>query len=63
MMEGKTEKGDPGQQELTVAWHALSAEEAIGRLQTDQEKGLSTEEANRRFGEYGPNELKEKPRP
>ncbi|HBF41412.1 MAG TPA: ATPase, partial [Anaerolineaceae bacterium] len=62
-MEGKTEKGDPGQQELTVAWHALSAEEAIGRLQTDQEKGLSTEEANRRFGEYGPNELKEKPRP
>lgn len=40
-----------------VKWHAKSPEEAAGLLDTDIDKGLSSEEAKRRLGIYGPNEL------
>lgn len=41
-----------------MSWHALSAEEAIKKLNTSSQ-GLSEEEAKRRLEEYGPNEIKE----
>jgi Ca2+-transporting ATPase len=45
-----------------VAWHALNAEGAIAQLQSS-ETGLSSDEVARRMQQYGPNELREKPRP
>jgi len=41
-------------------WHALSAEEALGKLGSSR-AGLSGSEAERRLAEHGPNELREKP--
>src|SRR5687768_14270997 len=38
------------------AWHSLSVEAVLERLDTD-ETGLGTEEAHRRLREHGPNEL------
>lgn len=38
-------------------WHAMKAEEVVDALNTSPE-GLSQEEVNRRFEEFGPNELK-----
>jgi Ca2+-transporting ATPase len=38
------------------AWHALTADEALARLEAGPE-GLSSEEAARRLAEHGPNEL------
>ncbi|MBP9040711.1 MAG: cation-translocating P-type ATPase [Anaerolineaceae bacterium] len=49
--------------DLSVTWHALSAEEVLERLETPAQQGLSTEEAERRLAQYGPNQLEEKPRP
>ncbi|HID88185.1 MAG TPA: cation-translocating P-type ATPase [Anaerolineales bacterium] len=45
------------------AWHTLSIEEAVTLLGTDLQRGLNTEEAQRRLTEVGPNELAERPRP
>jgi len=50
-------------EEPQVLWHTLPVEETAGRLRTDLEHGLSTEEARRRLAEVGPNELAERPRP
>jgi magnesium-transporting ATPase (P-type) len=41
-------------------WHARPAEEALERLAA-KAHGLSSEEANRRLGEHGPNVLPEAP--
>ena len=43
-------------------WHALKTEEVLHNLAV-QAKGLTTEEANRRLEQYGPNQLQEAPRP
>ncbi|MGB7785055.1 MAG: cation-transporting P-type ATPase [Salinimicrobium sp.] len=44
--------------------HHLSAEEILGRLEVDPEKGLSASEAEKRLEEYGKNRLKEtRPKP
>jgi Ca2+-transporting ATPase len=59
----KNDVDDDGQKDLSVTWYALSAEDAVSQLHSAQELGLTTEEATRRIGEFGPNELKEKPRP
>lgn len=40
-------------------WHNLSAEEALNKLESGR-SGLSNKEVERRLGEYGPNELREK---
>ena len=47
----------------TPVWYALSAEAAAGRLGVDPGEGLDTGEAERRLGEYGPNELPTEPPP
>lgn len=41
-------------------WHRLTPQEAIRRLNSDFENGLSAAEATRRFAESGPNELVER---
>ena len=48
--------------DLSVTWHSLSAEETLKRLETPPMKGLTTEEAQRRLQQYGPNQLEEKAR-
>ena len=47
----------PGDEPAT--WHALAADEAIGRLGTDPARGLDAGEASRRLAEFGPNRLPE----
>src|SRR5262252_8940762 len=42
-----------------VAWHAVSAEQVIGQLNTDPATGLDAAEASRRLSQYGPNRLPE----
>ena len=46
-----------------LAWYALSAEDAAGQLGVDPDDGLGAGEAERRLGEYGPNELPAEPPP
>ncbi|MEW6425686.1 MAG: cation-translocating P-type ATPase [Bacillota bacterium] len=41
-------------------WHALTKEEVLRLLETDPERGLTSEEAKKRLEKYGPNELTEK---
>jgi magnesium-transporting ATPase (P-type) len=43
----------------SVAWHALSADEAVAQLGTDTRKGLDADEASSRLHQYGPNRLPE----
>src|SRR6516162_7045404 len=42
-----------------VAWHAVPADQVIGRLKTDPVKGLDAGEASQRISQYGPNRLPE----
>ncbi len=49
--------------EARPIWHHLDRESVVQALQTDLKKGLSGVEAVRRLQEYGPNKLREKPRP
>jgi Ca2+-transporting ATPase len=46
-----------------IAAHAWSIEQTAKELGTDLTKGLTSAEARARLEKYGPNELKEKPRP
>ncbi len=43
------------------AWHALHAEEVLRQLEAFADKGLSSDEVERRFAQIGPNALKEAP--
>ncbi|SCZ56156.1 cation-translocating P-type ATPase [Thiohalomonas denitrificans] len=53
----------PHDKEQRIPWHALSGEEALQRVDSNQ-RGLDDQEARRRLEEYGPNYLREKhPRP
>src|SRR5262245_26417922 len=42
-----------------AAWHAISANEVLKRLATNDEKGLDAAEASARLGKHGPNLLPE----
>ncbi len=42
-----------------ITWHALGADQVIGRLDTDPTTGLDASEASRRLTQYGPNRLPE----
>lgn len=48
---------------IQVSWHALSQDEVFSSLDTQVHSGLSTEEVARRQEKYGPNQLREAPRP
>jgi Ca2+-transporting ATPase len=45
--------------DLKVTWHSLSTEKVLEELGTGLQEGLSSEEAEKRLKEYGPNQLKE----
>jgi Ca2+-transporting ATPase len=47
----------------TPIWHSLTVQDTLQELKTDAEQGLSVAEAQKRFEQYGPNELREQPRP
>ena len=52
-----------GREEITQrAWHALKTDEVLNRLKVEG-NGLTSEEAKKRLEQYGPNQLKEAPRP
>ena len=44
-------------------WHTLRAGDIAYQLGTQPESGLTSSEAEKRYQEYGPNELEEAPRP
>jgi Ca2+-transporting ATPase len=46
-----------------ITWHGLTIEETLDQLETSVTVGLSLDEASARLVTYGPNELKEAPRP
>jgi magnesium-transporting ATPase (P-type) len=50
-------RANPGTE--TTAWHAVPADQVIGRLNTDPATGLDAAEASRRLSQYGPNRLPE----
>ncbi|XP_031562163.1 sodium/potassium-transporting ATPase subunit alpha-like isoform X2 [Actinia tenebrosa] len=58
--KGKKEKKadlEELKQELEVDWHKITQEELLSRLETNLEKGLTEEEAERRLKRDGPNAL------
>ena len=42
-----------------IAWYRLSGEQALERLESDGEAGLSAEQARSRLAELGPNQIAE----
>ncbi|MCX8108212.1 MAG: cation-transporting P-type ATPase [Verrucomicrobiae bacterium] len=40
-----------------AAWHAIPVEEVVSLLDVDKQRGLSTEEVEKRFAKYGPNQM------
>ncbi|MGH8629932.1 MAG: HAD-IC family P-type ATPase, partial [Burkholderiales bacterium] len=48
---------------METEFHAKPIQEVVGEFQSDPERGLSPEEAQRRLHKFGHNELTEKPRP
>src|SRR5262245_31022041 len=51
--------GNIVQRSNATAWHALSANEALARLDTNAQSGLTAGEVSRRLHEYGRNQLPE----
>jgi magnesium-transporting ATPase (P-type) len=49
----------PSRTAEAAAWHALAADDVVGRLASDPVGGLASEEAARRLASYGPNRLPE----
>lgn len=47
---------------VSEAWHTLSSQDVLQRLNV-AERGLNSDEAKKRLAQYGPNELTEAPRP
>ena len=43
-------------------WHSLNPEQVLSHFKV-QDNGLTTEQAKERLSQYGPNQLKEAPRP
>jgi len=50
-------RDSPGSE--AIAWHAVPADQVVGRLKTDPAAGLEASEASRRLSQYGPNRLPE----
>jgi Ca2+-transporting ATPase len=50
-------------QSQATRWYALGVDDAVARLGTDEATGLTSDEAEKRLAEYGPNELQSEPPP
>ena len=59
-MTTTTTARQPGE---NVPWYARSAQDVTAQLGVDADQGLAAGEAERRLGEYGPNELPTEPPP
>ncbi len=53
----------PSPSHKPVSWHAMPPDAAVRELGSDLDRGLSEQEAARRFALHGPNELPEAPPP
>ena len=49
----------PRERTAPKRWHVLTPDDLVSELGVDSEQGLSDEEAGRRLGKHGPNELEE----
>lgn len=49
--------------DIDAKWHTMSADDTVAKLGTRLTDGLTAAEAAARLVKYGPNELREKPRP
>jgi Ca2+-transporting ATPase len=47
----------------TPVWHSIPSKQVLTELGAEPDKGLNSNEAQKRLGEYGRNELREQPRP
>ncbi|MFN6069172.1 MAG: cation-transporting P-type ATPase, partial [Pseudanabaena sp.] len=54
------ETPDPASGAVPAFWHTLGVDEAINKLQSDPEKGITSQEVAVRIKRYGTNELIEK---
>lgn len=59
MANEKTISPESTVEDVQVSWHSVDNEEILMRLGTRFEEGLSTEEAQKRLVQYGPNQLDE----
>jgi len=62
MKEDRNQIPHKGNRDVTISWHALSAEEVLEELDTGIQTGLTSGEVAARLEEFGPNQLSEKPR-
>jgi Ca2+-transporting ATPase len=62
MVDKKNQKSSIIDDSLALHWHSLDLDDVHTRLEAPTQ-GLTTEEVNKRLEKYGPNELKEKPKP
>jgi Ca2+-transporting ATPase len=51
------------QEDIQVSWHSLTHEEVLQTLETQIQTGLASTEVEKRRNQFGPNQLKEAPRP
>lgn len=63
MIDAKTKKPADLDNDVSLTWYSLSADEVLQQLQSPVDVGLTGTEAARRLEKYGPNQLAEKPRP
>ena len=47
------------EEDVQQAWHSIDTDVVLHRLDTNKEKGLTTNEAKKRLEKYGPNLLAE----
>ena len=52
----------PSAEDISLTWHALSANEVLQKLDTPESEGLSLEEVEKRQEKFGLNQLTEKPK-
>ena len=62
MADKKNQKPPAAKNDGDLTWHSVSLDEVLFKLQAPAQ-GLTSAEVARRLEKYGPNELKEKPRP
>ena len=62
MADKKNQKPPAAKDDGDLTWHSVSLDDVLSKLQAPAE-GLTSAEVTKRLEKYGPNELKEKPRP